>query len=190
MATQTERHTGVQDKPEIDAPAPTIAQAKPINTHFVSPTALKNERIFKTYQHFGPWFGTKENPAVFTESEFRKVVLIPKAAVDSGSIDPETFHNDLINSRKALGIIVEAPELQPKPTPVGPENTTAPTMKNAGIAESTQSIIDARKIESSVGQVDLVAARVAAGQTSEEAKSASMEPIVREKGAIDPSKVK
>lgn len=162
MATKTERHSGVQDEPDKDGEVIASGSVQLGSNQPPSPAKEKKAgRVFMTRRHFGPFHGTHDKPHIFTEDELRRLSPIPNNAIKSGQIDPDTYHDEIIASRLALGIIEIAPGHKPMPTPPGPENHYGAGAANFGIKESTESILASRAAAKTVYQTDLVAAKEA-----------------------------
>lgn len=183
MPVQTERHTGVQDKIDKDAltemaPNPPREPVKP-SIYLASPKG--KGRVFTTRKHVGPFFGTESQPHSFSEDEFIRLHPIPKVAVESGQIDPDTYHNALLNRLLTLGAITEDPKAVPMPTPAGPENGFGTDQKNYGIEESTQSVLDAQAANKAIRTRDLIAAKAARNDTTPIG-----EEVIRERGVTHP----
>lgn len=101
----------------------------------------KPERKFKILKgQVGPWSVTGHNgkPNVFTETEFKRVNPIGPSGRADESIDPETYHSDLINRLLAMGLIAHAPDDEPNATPLGPESSPGKPVRNQSIAESVR----------------------------------------------------
>lgn len=111
------------------------------------PTAKTIERKFKVIRgQVGPWniAGANGKPNVFTESEFRRLNPIGPSGQADESINPETYHNDLIDRLLAMKVIAHAPDDEVTPTPLGPESNPGRPARNQAIADSVRDYMASR----------------------------------------------
>lgn len=97
-------------------------------------------RIFVAKKHVGPF--PVDHP--FSESEFRRLAPIPDTQAARDQINPETYHDELLEYHISSGAIVEDPDAKPRKAPLGPMNNSSLNDKNAGIKVAAQNVADAR----------------------------------------------
>lgn len=149
------------DLPAVPAPAPTETEPRisPAQQAVLQSAAAlakpeKPGRIFRTTGEggrVGPFIhrraiigsGTELKPQfpavpyVFSEAEFVRKHPIPDSPAAKATIDPETYHHQLLQRLLDIGAIEEAPGATP--TESAPE--TLQSAKNPGIASSTKNIL-------------------------------------------------
>lgn len=126
------------------------------------PTLPENKKFEVVRGQVGPYpFGH-----VFSYADFIQRYEIPDTAQAKRDIDPDTYHEDLIDRLIGLEVIrVASSDAVATPAPVGPENMTA-APKNEEIRRSARESIESKAYQNAVSKKhadDLAASGV--GQT-------------------------
>lgn len=125
----------------------------------------KTYRVTQAGQQVGPWV----HPAVFSEYGFAAQHPIPDTASARASIDPDTYHDDLIARLVALGHVAEEDGAKPTPVEAGPHAAANQSIKDS-VAEHERS----KSVRAAAGQEDQ---RQKAADNKRE-PAASAQPVV------------
>lgn len=107
-------------------------------------TTTDGGRKFRvTKGQVGPW--SSDPVSVFDEKEFKRIYTIPGTDQAKATIDPETYHGDLLDRLLALNVIVHAPDDELTPSPIGPEATPGKPVLNESIRMAVKEALDARE---------------------------------------------